>query len=122
MDKEQKSEAIKIKLTAFFCGCTLKRSGVVLCHFKTRQSNFETLVKIAELQKAEADLYCRIGANSPRKLGRFVFDKCIIKNGEGQLSFSSLRDAVELQQVFNLPLPYENVAEFDLLCKIYKAE
>lgn len=113
---------VKAKIATFFVGCTLKRSGVVLCHFKTRQSNFETLLKIAGLQKAEADLYCRIGANPPQKLGRFIFDKCIIKNGEGQLSFSSLRDAVELQQIFNLPLPLENMLEFDLLCKIYKVD
>lgn len=122
MDKEQKSEAVKIKLTAFFCGCVLKKSGVIVCTFKTRPSNFETLLKIVDLQKAEADLYARIGANSPRKLGRFVFDKCIIKGGEGQLSFSSVREAVEMQQIFSLPLPDEDMSEFDLLCRLYKIE
>ena len=118
----EKGTIVKAKIMVFFCGCVLKKSGVIVCTFKTRQSNFETLLKIAELQKAEADLYCRIGTNSPQKLGRFVFDRCIIKSGEGQLSFSSIRDAVELQQIFNLPLPHEDLAEFDLLCKIYKAE
>lgn len=116
------AKIIKAKMSVFFAGCTLKRSGVILCHFKTRQSNFSVLAELLTLQKSEVDLFVRIGANSPQKLGRFIFDKCIIKNGEGQLSFSSLRDAVELQQVFNLPLPLEDMLEFDLLCKIYKAE
>ena len=119
---EDTKTIVKAKIAAFFCGCVLKKSGVIVCTFKTRPSNFETLLKIVDLQKAEADLYARIGANSPRKLGRFVFDKCIIKGGEGQLSFSSVREAVEMQQVFSLPLPDEDMSEFDLLCNLYKIE
>lgn len=119
---EDTKTTVKAKIAAFFCGCVLKKSGVIVCTFKTRPSNFETLLKIVDLQKAEADLYARIGANSPLKLGRFVFDKCVIKGGEGQLSFSSVREAVEMQQVFSLPLPDEDMSEFDLLCKLYKIE
>lgn len=122
MDKEQKEETIKIKLTAFFEGTALKKNGVIACNFLARQSNFVALTRLASLQKSDVDLFYRLRERQPQRLGRFVFDKCVLKNGAAQLTFTSVREAVELKEIFSLPLSCEDMGEFDLLCKIYIKE
>ena len=113
---------LKIKFSVFFAGCTMKSSGVVGVNFKLYPSNLDNLTKILGLQKSEVELYTRIGATPPAKLGRFIFDRCVCKNGESQLSFSSVRESVEMSRLVALPLPREDAPEFDLLCKIFICE
>lgn len=122
LETEQKEQVVKLRLNAFFEGFALRRNGVIKLSFKTLQSNFSELQKLFAFQRSDAELWVRIGADKPQRIGRYVFDQCVLARGEGKLSFSAVRETVEMARVCNLPLLGDDVPEFELLCKIYVRE
>lgn len=119
---EEKEQVIKLKLNVFFDGFSLRRNGVIKLSLKVLQSNFVELQKLFAYQRSDAELWIRRGADKPQRIGRYVFDQCILARGEGKLSFSAIRETVEMSRVCSLPLLGDDVPEFELLCKIYVRE
>lgn len=122
LETEQKEQVVKLKLNVFFDGFNLRRNGIVKLSLKVLQSNFVELQKLFAYQRSDAELWVRIGADKPQRIGRYVFDQCVLARGEGKLSFSAVRETVEMSRICSLPLLGDDVPEFELLCKIYVRE